>query len=66
MSQRLGYEILNVEREKILNTEKLKKNSKLKKKLKTQAQNWRIRHFFAPYMPWTNLAWTNLTWPDLT
>ena len=39
MSQRLGYEILNVEREKILNTEKLKKNSKLKKKLKTQAQN---------------------------
>ena len=52
MSRRLGYQILNIERKKILKTEKLKKKLKTQEKnLKTQAKNSRIRHFFAPYMP---------------
>ena len=39
------YKIMNGDRRKKFKTEKLKK------KLKTQAKNSTIRHFFAPYMP---------------
>ena len=47
MSRRLGYQILNVERKKILKTEKLKK------KLKTQDKNSRFRQSLKRSLPKT-------------